>query len=405
MALSYLLGLGGTVDYEMEWDGELLTRRLLAEGITQIPASAPREIVDERDLLQAIVFHLSTGSGGEYFVRDDLVIERFVANAAYRVTLGGTGVRAARALDAWGMRSTVHLVSENRYFEQLLPTRVESVSSATQPSVDPHLIIQFAAQDTVTVGDVRLIASRANRIIFTADEPNRMLRLVPDLPEQVAAHDVFLISGLNSIRQRTVLDSRVAELRDACMPDMARPSAARTLVIAEHAAYHVRGFSRVALEQVSVLCDVYGLNEDELSELVGRPVDVRDPGDVIPALHECVEIVAARHVLVHTHAWAAVVGPQAGRYATALRRANITAAARYRWGDEATRDSFEQVGRLPRNEEGSRIAGAIERAFPGAQADPGYVVETRTPTTIGLGDCFVGGFLAGLEESHVPTRP
>lgn len=81
------------------------------------------------------------------------------------------------------------------------------------------------------------------------------------------------------------------------------------------------------------------------------------------------------------------------------------AATRYRLGDAFTVADVAATGRLGGGEEGSTFAAGIggrlgERVC--CVAVPR--VEVEVPTTIGLGDAFVGGFLAALtaEPTQIP---
>ena len=106
-----VLGLGGTVDYEVRWDDatmqDLVDRYRI--GVHELDRWAP--IDDERSLLTALLAFVATGTGGERFVSSPAVVESFAAHFPRSITLGGTCVRAALAMDRLGLASTVHLVS------------------------------------------------------------------------------------------------------------------------------------------------------------------------------------------------------------------------------------------------------------------------------------------------------
>jgi len=64
-------------------------------------------------------------------------------------------------------------------------------------------------------------------------------------------------------------------------------------------------------------------------------------------------------------------------------------------GDGHDADDYAETLGFEQHAGGVEFATAIESRFPGtAVCVPAYVLDTATPTTIGLGDSFVGGFLA-----------
>ncbi len=117
------------------------------------------------------------GAGGERFVASPAIVEAFAAHFPRRITLGGTCVRAALAMDRLGLRSTVHLVSIDDHVRRLLPDTVGYLCSAADDSTEPHLIIQFGAGAGVRVGDTELRSPHPNRVILVNDLPNELLAL------------------------------------------------------------------------------------------------------------------------------------------------------------------------------------------------------------------------------------
>ena len=176
-----VLGLGGTVDYEVIWDSTVLENLVGTYGITAEELDPWIPITSERDLLLTLLGFLREGKGGERFVATAELLESFAAHFAKRITLGGTCVRAALAMDRLGIPSTLHLVSINDHVRRLLPESCRYVSSATADSYEPHVILQFEQGTTVGVGDVEIVAPHPNRVILVNDPPNRDLVISDDL--------------------------------------------------------------------------------------------------------------------------------------------------------------------------------------------------------------------------------
>lgn len=393
-----VLGLGGTVDYEVAWRASVVEGLVQEYGIRARDLDMLGPIDTERALVVSLLAYLRDGRGGERFVASSAIIEQFAARLPVAVTLGGTCVRAAIAMSAIGVSSTLHLVSMNDDTRRLLPTDVDYVSSDRGDTTDPHLIVQYPKGATVRTGDIDIVAPHPNRLIFANDPPHRELVLADELGAALADAAVFLVSSLNVIQERETLDARLASLRRHMqeLPDDA-------LVVFEDAGYHVPAFSRVVRDAMAGEVDVYGMNEDELQAYLDRAVDLLDPDDVARAVEDLAAIVRVPALVVHTKYWSLAYGPEAARYERALAGGTTMAATRYRCGDGFSLQDHHETAALPPQDDGVRVARGL-RALLGEEVVcvPAHDVATEDPTTIGLGDTFVGGFLAALAS---PTSP
>lgn len=389
-----VLGLGGTVDYELTWDSAVLDRLAHEHGVRRHELTTTAPIVDERSLLVAIVAFVASGAGGERFVASSEVVEAFASHFDYAVTLGGTGVRAGLVLDALGIPSTQHLVSIDDHVRRLLPRSLTYVCSATEDTLDPHLIVQYPAGARIRLTDGEVLSPAPNRLIFANDPPNRTMLLADGLAEELAQAAAFLVSGFNTMQDHDLLEQRLATLQDAMrsLPDDA-------LVYYEDAGFYARFFAETVRRRLLDRIDVYGMNEDELQEYLGRAVNLLDPADVVRALADVRAVIPAAALVVHTRYWAIAVGPDALRHRTALESAVRVAATRYRVGDRLAASDIVETASLPRHTGGEAVVAAVEAAVGGATGIAAFSLDVETPTTIGLGDTFVGGFLAGA------TRP
>lgn len=384
-----VLGLGGTVDYELRWDSAVFDRLAFEHRVRRHELTATAPIVDERSLLVAVLALVAAGTGAERFVASSEVVTAFSSHFEYAVTLGGTGVRAGLVLDSLGIPSLQHLVSIDDHVRRLLPQRVTFVSSAVNDTLDPHLIVQYPVGARVRLVDGEIISPSANRLIFANDPPNRDMLLAPALGEALATASLFLVSGFNTMQDRDLLVSRLEELRRAM-----RSLPADALVYYEDAGFYTRAFSETVRAQLLPLIDVYGMNEDELQEYLGRTIDLLDPADVARALDEIRAIIPVPALVVHTRHWAIAVGPAAARHRAALESAVRVAATRYRLGDGFTAGDAAETAAADRHRGGVALVDAVEAAIADAVGVPAFSLDVDTPTTIGLGDTFVGGFLA-----------
>ncbi|MCL3861180.1 ADP-dependent glucokinase/phosphofructokinase [Actinotalea sp. K2] len=392
--MRFVLGMGGTVDYEIRWDPSVLERLAVEHGVGPEDLDLTTPVGSVRDLVRSLLAFVRDGVGGERFVASSDIVEEMAARFDKAVTLGGTCVRAAIAMDVLGVPSTVHLVSIDENVRRLLPRRVDHISSATQDSLDPHLIVQYPAGATVRLGEVELVAPRPNRIIYANDPPHRELRIADDLPGALHRADVFLLSSFNVIQDPATLDDRLARVRQAMLA-----LRAGALVMFEDAGFHVPALSVRVRDEMAGVVDVYSLNEDEMQAYLGHRVDLLDPLEVARAVGELRTLVPAPTLVVHTQHWALAVGERGATLGPALRGGIVMASTRYRLGDGFTADDYASTAALPPGGRAARVCAEVARLLgAGATVVPALDLSAvPTPTTIGLGDTFVGGFLAALD--------
>ncbi|WP_341994915.1 hypothetical protein MRBLWH7_002488 [Microbacterium sp. LWH7-1.2] len=395
MSSGIVLGLGGTVDYEIEWDAAVLEEAARVYGVTASELDTAVAVVDERSLVVSVLSFLREGRGGERFVATPAALEEFSARFRYASTLGGTCVRAALAMARLGVPSTVHLVSIDDTVRRQLPPEVSYLNSATRDSTEPHVIVQYPAGAAVELPDALIVAPHPNRLIYVNDLPNRELVLAPQLGDLVAEARAFLASGFNTIQDRAILEDRLGRVAGA----IAR-MAAGGVALFEDAGSHDAAHGLRVRDAMAAVVDVYGLNEDELFGYLGGAFDLLDPDAVEDALRAASELIPAPILVVHTKHWAVAVGDDAERWGSALDGGVTMAGTRFRVGDALTAADYAATRLLPRQERAARFAVELEQRFSGqAVCIPAYKLDVAAPTTIGLGDSFVGGFIAGMMSS------
>ncbi|QHC63533.1 hypothetical protein GSU69_13170 [Rathayibacter festucae] len=390
-----VLGLGGTVDYEIDWDDDVVQALAEEYGIRADELTRTAPVTTERELVVALLAFLADGAGGERFASSSRIVEEFAQRFPRRITLGGTGVRAGYALAVHGLAAVQHLVSIDDHVRRLLPAGTEYVSSATADSTDPHLIVQFPRGARVRLGDRVLVAPHPNRVIFANDPPNRELLLAEGLGGVLADAGVFLVSGFNSIQDGAVLTDRLETLQRhlAALPASAD-------VIYEDAGFHLPALQDRARSALLGCVDVVSMNEDELQALLGHRLDLLDPDAVVEALGAASALLPGPVLVVHTRHWSAAVGAEAERYRAALLGGVTMASTRYLLGDGITAADYDRVAQLPAQPGGVAVCAAVAARLQ-AVCTPGLVLETDRPTTIGLGDTFAGGFVSALVRHRV----
>lgn len=392
MTHQLVLGLGGCVDFEIAWDPGMLEELASQHRISAAELDADIPVEDERSLLRSILAFVRDGVGGERFIASSDIAIGFASRFPCKVSLGGTCVRAALAIARLGVPSLVHLVSIDDNVRRLLSPGIDYLSSATRDTLDPHLIVQFPAGATVRLDGGEVRSDHPNRIIYVNDPPNRDLVLSPDLPEALVGARAFLPAGFNVMRDPALLHDRLAFLR-AAMTQLPVDA----VVLYEDAGFHDNTMRAIVSEEFRGRVDVHSLNEDELQSYLGRRVDLLDVDDVVAAQVEFRPFAIAPTVVVHTKYWSLAHGPRAGEFAEALAGGIDLASTRYCYGDDFTVADLAAIRQGPRHPGGSIFAARIsERLGDAVRCVPGRLLDVPSPTTIGLGDTFVGGFLAAL---------
>jgi ADP-dependent phosphofructokinase/glucokinase len=126
-------------------------------------------------------------------------------------------------------------------------------------------------------------------------------------------------------------------------------------------------------------------------------IDLLSVPQVVRALADLHVLIPAHTLVLHTQYWALAYGDRAGEYAPALDTGTVMATTRYVNGDEPTDEDVAGLRRLPRRSESEVFAAALQqRLGDTVRCAPGFAVDAENPTTVGLGDTLVGGFLSAV---------
>ena len=387
-----VLGLGGTVDYEIEFDSTVVNKLITEHQISAKEISNTIPINSERDLVLNLLAFLQSGTGGERFVSQSSLIENFANRCKFAITLGGTCVRAAMAMDVLGIASTLHLVSISNDVRRLLPKSAKYICSSNIDTFDPHLIVQFRSGEEICSSDINFVTPHPNRIIFTNDLPNQELVISDQLGYALCKARIFLISGFNCIQDRQILDERITSIKDH-LKQLPKDA----IVFFEDAGYHVPELSKVVRMLLVNQFDVYSMNEEEMQFYLGQSLDLLDAGVMSVAFKELYAVIGAKVLVVHTGYWSVAIGRNANNYKSALHGGVTMASTRFCFGDNLTLENYEAVSNYEINPQGETFALNINSALADqVVCIPAFVLDVEKPTTIGLGDSFVGGFIAAL---------
>ncbi|MCT1775113.1 ADP-dependent glucokinase/phosphofructokinase [Brachybacterium sp. p3-SID957] len=395
MTTSIVLGLGGCLDSELVLDPDVLQDLIDHQDLGTAEITQPDRITTERELLISVLAYLRDGVGGERYIESTRALLAFETRFSRELALGGTNVRAGRVLAKLGHDNILHVPGRDPEFESLLVDGSEVPPTTPPATYVPHLIVQYPRGLRLRLRDGAIESPHPNRLIFVNDPVSELTPLHPQLEDWLGEDGVLTLSGLNSIRDEQILEERLTTLKGVL--DSA-PTGLRVLY--EDADYHVPAFRRRVWAELAVRASVVGMNEDELASFTGRPVDITDPGQIASALHAVLDELPGGTVIVHSKYWALAAGLQAAELEQALEVGIAAAGARFVHGDSADSSSLERVREMPESTEGVDLAAEL----PAFLRCPVVIVPAREltsahPTTIGLGDTFLGGLIAGIVDT------
>ncbi|WP_249287746.1 ADP-dependent glucokinase/phosphofructokinase [Mobiluncus curtisii] len=381
------LGLGANIDYELKWD---------TQKICQILDNT--EFTDKNSLsISSRIFScMKTGQGAEFSVPNESYLNYICSSIPYQETLGGTAARAALIISLFNQNCYLHLVNNQDDYQHLLPKNVKCIwnEESNLPS-SPHVIIQYPAGVRIRHNGGEFITPNSNRIILTADLANEQLPISNKLTEIVKQCPILLISGFNSITDRNILSQRLSNLEN-CMLNKSDCST----VIYEDAAFHDEKLHKYVIESVTKYADILSFNEDELSSLLGFEVDIRD----IHQMSHVIDVLDSQFpnntTILHNSIWNGTSAPASSKLFNALKFAVSTSTSRYIFGDSISKDriynTYRKITLDTTNELVTTLNNKTTWSFIGTPQ-----VDCPYPTTIGLGDSFIGGLMTALNDPSI----
>lgn len=386
------LGFTNTIDYEMVWDPMYLQSLI---DLARVEAGDVREhasIGTMRQLLGSFLYHFRYGTGLGTYVEDGTLLDRVLADAKYHVTLGGTAVRAAQVLSAFGHRTLLHLVSKNPETLELLPPGADWICSRGTVSHYPHLTIQFPVGASLSVAGERLMAPSSNRVIYTKDEDNARLDISQAFFERADGCRLMVLSSFDIIQDREILLDRLSAVHHGLTSMQSRHA-----VFYEDAHFTRPEFPPLIWNKLLPLIDVYSMNEDEFARYTGGPVNLLCAAEVAQALKKLSQLIPVPCLTVHTRHWALGYGPGARAAEAALARGIAVAGTRYRLGDGWTPGDVARTCSMLPQSQSVQFSLELRALLPQtAVCLPAYELHPQKATTIGLGDSFVGGFASAF---------
>ena len=395
---SIALGMNNGIDFEIEWDNKKVSALVQEIGLSFDEIKKVTIVSSMRDLLTSICYQVMKGEGTSVHVTDIAYNLEFSSHFNYKTTIGGAGSRAAIVLSKLDIQSYLHLVSINKETRELLPYDVKYYCGNDHDTFYPHLIIQFPKNAEITGNGWKVNSPRANRAMYLHDPDLQTMPLSYDFFKDSGKSKVLLIGGFTTIPDISLSLKKADEVfklideyvddkceiyyEDSCPPHGIRPEL-------------IKVWTKIAAK-----VDVFGMNEDELQEHIGRKINLLDPKEVMDAIKELAKIIPAKRYVIHSRYWAICYGENATSYHDALLEATKLATTRFRLGDNISKADLDETAKYKDDPDGGPFATSFNNLFikDDAICVPAYEVVQDKVTTIGLGDTFVAGFLKQRAE-------
>lgn len=389
------LGFHACVDYELDWDLSVIEDMIREFAVKRSEIRKDIVIDSERALLIVCLAHMTEGSGGEIIPETPEICTDFADRFTYRITIGGTAMRAATAIRKIGYESVIQTTCFNKYIRELVMPGIHYFPSVGMDHTDayPHVILSYGANVHIQVNDIDFVTPRENRVMFSRDIDSLNMVISQDFAPMLESARVFLLSCFSEVLDFKIMEKRMEEVRKllSALP-------ADALVVMEDGCYIVKEHRYYAHRELRGVVDVLSMNEDELQEYMGRKIDILNPDEVLEAVECAYKKSGIPTVIVHSAMWALAYGERAVMLEKALHGGIALASARFCCGYEFGVQEYEKIRKLPETDAGAEFCRRIteKAALPMCCVPTKDMSFVGNPTVVGLGDYFAGGLLPEL---------
>lgn len=391
------LGFHTCVDYELDWDLSVIEGLIRKFDVRRSEIRSDIMIDSERALLIVCLAYMIVGTGGEIIPERPEICTDFADHFPYRITIGGTAMRAATAIRKIGYESVIQTSCFNRYIKELVMPGIHYFPSVGFDHTDayPHVILSYQANIRIQANDIDFVTPRENRVMFSRDIDSLNMVISQDFAPMIQNAKVFLLSCFSEVLDFEIMKKRMAETRM-----LLRSLPEDALVVMEDGCYIVKEHRYYAHRELRGTVDILSMNEDELQEYMERRIDILDSDEVLEAVRYAYEKSGIPTLIVHSAMWALAYGERADMLENALRGGIALASSRFCYGDEFGVSEYETIKKLPEMDRSVEFC----RQITGKASIPIRCVPTKdmrfvkNPTVVGLGDYFAGGLLPELTE-------
>lgn len=258
------LGFHTCVDYELEWNTQLVRNKIKEFNICDDDLKLNKEVDSERDIWIVALAHLRAGIGCEILPNNANICLDFAYNFEYKVTMGGTPTRAAIILSQFGVNSILQTSCYNSFVRELLPDKISIIpgTELRDNLIYPHIVLQCAKGIRIKENDIDFTVEKENRILISRDEDSMNMPILTDkFGAMIKNCDIFLLGSFTEIIDFEILKDRIEQTKSVLsnLKDSA-------IIIMEDGCYIKEKFRVYVHEQLASYIDVLSMNEDEMQQ-------------------------------------------------------------------------------------------------------------------------------------------
>ena len=390
-----LLGFSNNIDHEIFWNQDFFNELILRYKICYEDINRLEEIQSIRDLLITILFCVKNNIGLEYHVSNFTTLYEFSSLFEYKITHGGTAIRAGIALNIMNKSCAVYLSSYSQDIVNLLPSKIHYLNCSKYTESYPHIIVQYPENTTFNLSGKKIFSPKAERIIFVNDAINENILIDQNITDSYFPFKVLLISGLNTIKCDSLINKNLNNLNN-----IIGKSSGKTFTFYEHAGYHNLRIERLVRDFIFPKVNFFSMNEHEFAGIIESYEFIENPEFLVNSLISLRTRYKFDKILIHTSRWSLLFGNESTKFKDCLQNAISISSARMIFGDYLNFTDYSNVGNSLEIENKSLEFSKYFNCI--GESDfcclPSYKITSENPTTIGLGDFFVAGFISSLSE-------
>ena len=409
----FVFGYTSDLDVVLKWD-EAALNAVLSKHLKENPTVRDREEIDSyASLARVMAYYMINGLGGEIDITNYEVCQYLENQFAHQYALGGTCAQGATALNAVGFPVVVHITDMSREVcAQMDHPGIQVVTSrglrpimqaATEELPVRHIILQYPKGAKIQVLGEEYTIPVSNRLIIDFDTVHKRLPLDPQFIsfcEKNAKNIIaYSISGFNLIVDSEAMEKHADEL--CTHYNKIKKENPSCVIYLEGACYLNSEVKNLVFDKLAESVDILGMNEEELVDHTakyGVSTKIDDLDSVLSGLDFLLKTYPSKAIVMHTKDYAIYYGdeirginPEKG-----LTLGNLMSGTRARIGEYGTIADCEETLKIALSPKGVAFASKTKRI----QSDrkiclvPSRYME-RPKYTIGLGDTFMAGFMAG----------
>ncbi|MFC0271857.1 ADP-dependent glucokinase/phosphofructokinase [Metabacillus herbersteinensis] len=334
----------------------------------------------------AVCWNMKNGTGAEYIVTDESILNSLERRLEWKLGIGGTGLQAASAASFAGYNTIVNIPIMSNEIRKLVTYDDEKLflTFDKQGSIPKHYILEYSS------------LGRSNRLIF-----RKLNEFTPDIiassfVQKLREKDVkvnwLLVSGFNSFDTSTDIDTFLKNTI-AFLESLGED---KPNIHMELASIWSLEEQWKIIKTLRSYVDSVGLNEDEFRELLGIKEDLLSltDEDLLSKIEVGYRLIDISNLILHTKQFSLVMslGNNVLNWDQALCNGNKLAFSRATKGRICNLQDIKKITTGSRsNERGQRLRSLTENRKD-IIINPSFVGETVS--TIGLGDTFTAGLLA-----------